>query len=52
MSYRISQKGKVVESPLPSINEKTLKKMQKEDSKTKNPLLAGIKTKEVSIRAI
>lgn len=51
MSFRITGKGKVIESPLPTIDKKTLKKMEKKEA-TYNPLLIGIKDKKLSIRAI
>jgi len=51
MSFRINAKGKIVESPLPTIDKETLKKME---SRTiaNNPLLKGIKEKKVLVRAI
>ncbi len=51
MSFRITGKGKVTESPLPTIDKKTLKKMEKKIINY-NPLLVGIKDKKLSIRAI
>ena len=51
MSFRITGKGKVIESPLPTIDKETLKKMEKKET-TYNPLLIGIKDKKLSIRAI
>lgn len=51
MSFRITGKGKVIESPLPIIDRKTLKKMEKKVIQP-NPLLMGIKDKKISIKAI
>ena len=51
MSFRISAKGKIIESPLPTIDKKTLKKM-KNKVIVNNPLLKGIKDKKISIKAI
>ena len=41
MSFRITGKGKVIESPLPMIDKKTLKKMEKKE-------LVNLLKKEVS----
>jgi hypothetical protein len=51
MSFRIGAKGKVIESPLPSIKKETLKRME-DKVIVNNPLLKGIKEKKVSIKAI
>ena len=51
MSCRISAKGKIIESPLPTIDKKTLKRME-DKVIVNNPLLKGIKDKKVSIKAI
>lgn len=51
MSFRITSKGKIIESPLPIIDEKTLKKMEKKIINY-NPLLIGIKDKKLSIKVI
>ena len=51
MSFRISAKGKIIESPLPIIDKKTFKKMQNKMI-VNNPLLKGIKDKKISIKAI
>lgn len=51
MSFRISAKGKIIESPLPTIDKKTLKRME-DKIIVNNPLLKGIKDKKVSIKAI
>jgi hypothetical protein len=51
VSFRITDKGKVIESPLPAIDKKTLKKMEKRVIQP-NPLLVGIKDKKISIKAI
>lgn len=42
MSFRISAKGKIIESPLPTIDKKTLKRME-DKVIVNNPLLMGIK---------
>ena len=41
MSFRISAKGKIIESPLPTIDKKTLKRME-DRVIVNNPLLKGI----------
>lgn len=51
MSFRISAKGKIIESPLPTIDKKTLKRME-DKAIVNNPLLKGIKDKKISIKAI
>lgn len=51
MSYRITAKGKIIESQLPIIDKKTLKKMENKKI-SDNPLLSRIKDKKISIRAI
>lgn len=51
MSFRISTKGKIIESPLPTIDKKTLKRMEAKVI-VNNPLLNGIKDKKISIKAI
>ena len=51
MSFRISAKGKIIESPLPAVDKKTLKRMESKVI-VNNPLLKGIKDKKVSIKAI
>lgn len=51
MSFRISAKGKIIESPLPAIDKKTLKIME-DRVIVNNPLLKGIKDKIISIKAI
>ena len=51
MSFRISAKVKIIESPLPTIDKKTLKRME-DRVIVNNPLLKGIKDKKISIKAI
>ncbi len=51
MSFRITTKGKIIESPLPSIKKETLKRMESKVI-VNNPLLKGIKDKKVSIKVI
>ena len=51
MSFRISAKGKIIESPLPTIDKKTLKRMESKII-VSNPLLNGIKDKKVLVKAI
>jgi len=51
MSFRISAKGKIIESSLPTIDKKTLKRME-DKVIVNNPLLKGIKDKKISIKVI
>lgn len=51
MSFRISAKGKIIESPLPTIDKKTFKRME-DKVIVNNLLLKGIKDKKISIKAI
>ena len=51
MSFRINTKGKIIESPLPTIDKKTLKRMESKII-VSNPLLYGIKDKKVLVKAI
>lgn len=51
MSFRINTNGKIIESPLPAIDKKTLKKMENKVV-TNNPFLKGIKDKKISVKAI
>ena len=51
MSFRINTKGKIIESPLPTIDKKTLKRMESKII-VSNPLLNGIKDKKVLVKAI
>ena len=51
MSFRINAKGKIIESPLPTIDKKTLKRME-DKVIVDNLLLKGIKDKKISIKII